>query len=389
MTKPLYESLRPQEPFVARHGVPYSHVVERMPGIESDSILEVMNQWFSHIPETSQPDLRRRLTSPVDSQFHAAFWELYLHETLIRLGYEVSCHPALDGVPRQPDFLASRDGKPIFYLEATSTNDSAAGVGAKARVDSILASIDQIESGNFFTWITIESQGPNPLAVKRLRARVREWLGSLDPDEVELRFREATLKQGGEQDFASITWEEDGWALLIRAVPKKPEARGLPVDSSLGAWGTRAMQVNDAEPIRKALKAKGKAYGLLGAPFIVAIRTDHIFPTQYDVADALFGSSVIEIQTFSDGRRTSAPARASNGYWLEGTRWRHTNVSAVLYVNGMTAGSYSTLTPTLWLHPAADFPLDPVAAWETARANDQGELVLTEPDVSPGELLTM
>ena len=385
--KPLYDDSARLNPLGMRHGVPYAHVVARASGEDADSIRAAMNLWFSHLPDSARMELRGRLSSSDDGQFHGAFWELYLHETLLRLGFEVTCHPALEAGSRQPDFLASREGKPVFYLEATSTNDAREEVGARARVNSVYASIAEIESDDFFTWLVVEEQGSQPPALKRLRAHVQSWLRGLDANFIEQQFRSELLQSPSLVDLPSTNWIDAGWNITIRAVAKKQEARGLPVDSSLGVWGTRALQVNDASQIRKALRGKGSAYGRFEVPYVIAIRTDHIFPSQNDVMDALFGSSMIEIRTYSDGRRDSIPARSNDGYWLQGSAWRHTNVSAVLCANGLAAGSHTQVTPTLWLHPAADFPLEPLSPWRTARISAEGEAKISEEKISPGEFL--
>ena len=50
-------------------------------------------------------------------KFAAGFWELYLHELFLRLGYEVTCAAPVGG-RRNIDFLL-RQGSSSFYVEAT------------------------------------------------------------------------------------------------------------------------------------------------------------------------------------------------------------------------------------------------------------------------------
>ncbi|BCB78382.1 hypothetical protein GCM10022251_30340 [Phytohabitans flavus] len=66
-----------------------------------------------------------------DRQVRGAFFELYLHERLLRIGYTVTCHPVLEGTSRRPDFLAERDGRSI-YIEARSASATDVAVGAAA-----------------------------------------------------------------------------------------------------------------------------------------------------------------------------------------------------------------------------------------------------------------
>jgi hypothetical protein len=78
----------------------------------------VLEDWFSRWPTDSRPDLRARLRAKDDGQFLGAFWELYLHELHLRLGFECERDPELPDSPRRPDFLVHGAGG-SFYLEAT------------------------------------------------------------------------------------------------------------------------------------------------------------------------------------------------------------------------------------------------------------------------------
>src|SRR5699024_1387747 len=68
-------------------------------------------------------ELRKRLRSRDDEQFRSAFLELYLHESLLRAGYQVTAHPEVAGSSSRPDFLAQRDGV-RFYVEAIAPGTS-------------------------------------------------------------------------------------------------------------------------------------------------------------------------------------------------------------------------------------------------------------------------
>src|SRR3712207_8522149 len=65
----------------------------------------------------------RDWSSDVCSSDLGAFFEVYLHECLRRMGYSVTCHPELEGTSRRPDFLAKKGGRSIF-VEARSASAS-------------------------------------------------------------------------------------------------------------------------------------------------------------------------------------------------------------------------------------------------------------------------
>lgn len=123
-----------------------------------------------------------RLRCGDDRSFYGAFWEMYCHETLIRLGYEVECHPDV-GVSRRPDYLA-RKGSIQFVLEATVASKSDKTVAADKRQGVLYDAINDIESPNFFLGVTIVSEGAQAPPASQLKVRLREWMESLDPDRV-------------------------------------------------------------------------------------------------------------------------------------------------------------------------------------------------------------
>jgi hypothetical protein len=61
------------------------------------NVRAVFNEWFARFAERQEAsavnDLRRRFQAKGDEQLYGAFWELYLHETLLRLGFDVTVHP--------------------------------------------------------------------------------------------------------------------------------------------------------------------------------------------------------------------------------------------------------------------------------------------------------
>src|ERR1035437_2489077 len=82
-------------------------------------IRDLLENWFEHIPETARADIRGRFRSGDEVQHKSSFFELFWHELLRSSGYEVEIHPAVAEVTTNPDFLATQDGVPRFYLEAT------------------------------------------------------------------------------------------------------------------------------------------------------------------------------------------------------------------------------------------------------------------------------
>lgn len=123
----------------ASHGESHADFLDRVAGSYWDQVRDLVEDWFARLSPDARADVRGRLQSRDDRQSRGAFFELYLHECLLRMGYAVTCHPELDGTSRRPDFLAEKDGR-SFYIEARSASSSDVAVGNSARVNAVYES---------------------------------------------------------------------------------------------------------------------------------------------------------------------------------------------------------------------------------------------------------
>jgi hypothetical protein len=65
-------------------------------------VRRVLDVWFSRYPGERAPALWEEFRSRRPQQQRAAFWELYLHELFLRLGYQVAVHPGLADTSHTP-----------------------------------------------------------------------------------------------------------------------------------------------------------------------------------------------------------------------------------------------------------------------------------------------
>ena len=101
-----------------RAAEPQAEFFDRIAGPFWDQVREVINEWWSHLPDHVQPGVRSRLLDRhSDSNVYSALWELYLHEMLLGSGYTIEIEPTLGTRGKNPDFLVTRDGEQ-FVIEA-------------------------------------------------------------------------------------------------------------------------------------------------------------------------------------------------------------------------------------------------------------------------------
>jgi hypothetical protein len=321
------------------------------------------------------------LRSPLNRQFDAAFWELYLHECLFRLGYSVTLHPQMPGTTRRPDFLAVGESQ-RFIIEARAIVSSDADESADRRIRVIYDALDTIVSPNFFVWIDVQREGTTPPPTRGLRRKLESWLGTLDVDAVS-----ATMAQ--QQDAGALPdfyWQHDGWHISFRAVPKSAQTRGREGSRPLGIFGGgKAEWTDGANPLRKALREKGSAYGELDVPFVVALRGGSLTDDDYDLMNALYGTWQLQIMTAADGGVSTRDTRARDGFWVGPQGWRNSGVSAVLWANNIAPWTVANNVPTLWQHPDARHSIDVPSIWRRAYPSE-GQMQFELPSVPISEL---
>lgn len=335
------------DPSPASAQEPLSRFLNRVHTPYWAAVRNLIEDWFTRLPAAAQNDVRGRLRSKDNRQFHGAFWELYLHESLIRSGFEVECHPDIAATNRVPDFFARR-GDSAMYLEARTTFEQSANPADDKRLGQLLDSLNRLEDPNFLLWIEIAAQGPADLKVGPLRREVEAWLSGLNPDEIIQQ-----LEASGDIDAVGVVeWDVDGWKLIMHPIPKAPGRRGLNGKPTVGVHGpAEASMIDNVSPLRAALSDKGSAYGNLEHPFVVAIRSSSDFADDLDVMDALFGSSHVDFRRYQNGETTATAVRVPDGYWFSGNHWAHRNVSAVLIARSLMPWTVARDAPELWRHP--------------------------------------
>jgi hypothetical protein len=196
-----------------------------------ENIRRLLQQWFSRYPQRDQPELRARFKA----DFQSAFFELFLHELIARLGGVPLPHPVAEtGISARPDFRVDSPRAATTYLEARVTRDESA---AEASVRRILGSIhDQINAlpiGDWFLRIVdlrvIRSRQP---ALRRFKTELLEWLGSLDYD-AHLRIKEALQSL---DELPTWRFTDEVIEIEISAIPVSRERRGAPDHQPIGIY---------------------------------------------------------------------------------------------------------------------------------------------------------
>lgn len=249
---------------------PEFHFLNRSARKYAANIRDVLETWFNRYPDSEKNDLYERFRSIDDRQHYGAFFELFLHEMLIRLKCKVISHSETNAdSTKLPDFLVTCPNGDKFYLEAVvSTNKSEEDWKRQKILNIVYDLLDKkYDSPNFFIGINIlvlpKTQPPS----KRICKFLDEHFKALDPDEM------GEIMKGGLHKLPHRTFEHDDWEIEFYPIPKAKESRGKEGSRPVGSKMGRVQKVMTGEFLRKALISKAKRYGKLEYPFIIAVNS--------------------------------------------------------------------------------------------------------------------
>lgn len=318
-------------------------------------IRQLIEDWFFHYPSSSQGVLKKRFCSPDDIAHQSAFFELYLHELLLKIGFSFKVHPTVAERPTHPEFLVSFGEKRILYIEATVASAPDVAKHADKRQNIVYESIDKTHSPNFFIGVSVQGSPNTPPPGKKWRIALERWLATLDPDEAGRQ-----IDSEGIGSLPSKTLNHDGWDVIFQAIPKSSEIRGKSGIRPLGLWFYEPQWCKEDEYIRNAIKKKATNYGNLDLPYIIAINVlSMFFRDTHTVMNALFGGEVISLHRLSGGNILEEFGRGSNGAFRGPKGPRNKRVSGVIICGNLLWGNITTANPILWHNPWATFPTRP------------------------------
>lgn len=318
-------------------------------------IREYLEEWFANYPPADKAELRARFRSSSNQHHNSAFFELLIHELLRSLECQIEIHPALESTSRSPDFLIHCMGDDIFYVEATvATYQSDDEAAADARLNQLYDVLNRhVDSTNFFISIEINSAPENPPPARSVARFLNSRLRNLDPDEVT-----AAYESEGYKGLPLWVYKDKSWSIILRAMPKKPDARGKPGVRPLGMFSSAAKWVDHRTPLRDAIADKASAYGDLRAPYVVAVNALEMID-EIDVMEALFGKEQFTVyfsQNPSNDSVTTQPSRIPDGLWMSGSGPTNTRVSAVLIASRLRPWSIGESSIRLYHNPWAASP---------------------------------
>lgn len=322
---------------------PY-HYYNRSSRNSIDIIRKELNIWFRNYPENEKVELKNRFIK----NFYSSFYELFLYQLFISLGFKVTIHPELSNTTKRPDFLISKDDTEI-YVEAKILKDKSNKQESLERKENeLLDNLNKIKNSYFILslreYIFKNEKQPS---TKPIIKYIEEELKKLDPDKTskEIEFY-------GYESCPIIYYEDEDIKIEVNAIPLSANSRG----KEMRPIGVYPFEPNNggAKSIKDAINSKAIRYGKLEKPFIVCVNIlNSISYETLDIENAIWGSL---LYSWSENRNEKY-FREYDSIFLVKNGPRLKNLSGVLLTKVFP---HNIPSSEYWLfkHPFSDNVLD-------------------------------
>lgn len=344
-----------------------------------DRIREEAEGWYGRHPDP-EGDLRARFRSDDAQNHEGAFFELFLHELLDKLGL----NPA---VPRSgPDFLLpTRRGD--VYVEATHLKDRPPDdPPLEAVVFDALNALHGAIPADLGLDVSVSGTLQRAPRLSFITGQVRHWLNEVDPQAAEpSRAAPPTLNLSAGPEYGD-------WLLSLtarRLAQPRTEGETVIVSRTLPGSSGRI-----GEELYRAVAKKAKKYRHLRAPLVVAVNTSNFDEWEsLEEKTVLFGMETfqLDLASIQNGKapRVVGVTRSGSALWGVKGEPHYPSLSAVLFIRGVTPWNVPTVSGCLYLNPFVDDYQRIPRQLQTLgfAAESGGEIRWHEPERSVGELL--
>ncbi len=332
-----------------------------------------LEDWFSRYPVESASKLCSDFRKPKKTNaLHGAYFELFLHELLLRLGCEVTVNPTIKAGNRTltPDFLVEYEGRKC-YIEATQIDyrdDS------NKNEDKFMQDLNEFSVLGLYAHLSPEGELNQTLS-KRQVERVISFARSLTPVDFE--------KSHGIYGYGpsiKVKSPDRKWKCTINFGPWQLSSGEKPDRWVIGRGRSYMVDTEGiADKCIDKIIEKTKRYRHeVDAPLVVAL---------WDYR-GLFGGFNREY----DNRILFGHGQTNGGVWLNNKRSRYPELAGVWMFRGLVIQSTDYFTAYLYHNPYKDSPLpEALKSLGYARYDDEGiyrwidgrrlgELLMTEQD---------
>lgn len=310
----------PRDPNISQY-----EYINRSKRNEYADLRERAERWAGRFP--IDEEFLGRFKGKKDRHHQAAFFELFMHEFLMRLGYQVKRgEPMEDERKTAVDFCVSKGNEPIFCLECTLAQDSMTDPSVERIKAQIEKAINEVASPDFYLYVDYlktSSREPNKRKIKEAVRRL--------------------LNQGYSKRYGFV-WDND-WNIRLTLSERSPKSKERNNPLTVGSSSSGLFINKDPHgKLMNALMAKKTTkYGEFKLPYIIAVNTSELILDDQDIARILFG--------FNPDHTAVYPRK--EGFFHNGQPI-NTGVSGVILFSNLWYMEMNPLRSEFWDNPWAD-----------------------------------
>ena len=293
---------------------------------------ELSEQWFADYsrdaPESELKRFAADFRSKGDKQHYAAWFELLVHQTLVRVGLGASVHPDLPGSDKHPDFAAIWEGSRIL-VEATVVAPDKDPFAPSSYEKDAQEKLTQLEIANFTARIlSVSGTLKRRLKNKEIKREFGKLIAKHDPGTVQRR-----IDQFGYGARPTEIVRFGDWQLTVELLPRPPDKRD-PRKARVAAWPQTKMHDASVPQVQEKIKGKLRSYGETADPLVLAVNVYNRggFSVGIDGHDTLY---------------------ANDGIWSPQRPTRE-RPAAVIFFTNTNSYSVRSTEACLYLNPSVD-----------------------------------
>ena len=300
-----------------------------------------LETWFKRFPHSAQKDLQGRFQSKDNHQHEGAFFELFLHELVTRLGFATTVHPVIAGANTHPDFLICHEGKNL-YLEATTVGQRSGPFTRCPNEQNVIDKLNTLCSPHFYIGVHMEGELKKTLRGKDVTRPFKELLVAHDPVDVQCLFEEKGMYATPSARIECGNWRLEGWLCPISPESRQKGSRrqDIVIEPYRATW------TDSVTLVRKALREKASHYGQPDLPLVVAVNARDIFYNgRANDMDVLYGKEQLWYSVENPDLPLQ-PDRGPDGIWP-----RYSKIDAVMMFQKVNLWNLQNASVCLYLNP--------------------------------------
>ena len=334
----------------ARGSTPYIKFLDRSPRSAVLRIRSVLDEWFDRFPPSEKARLRTQFRSMNNRTHVSAFSELYCHELLLSLGFDVTMHNREES-GRAKDFRCV-GGTIEMDFEATISTEPKTEQSQSSNATRVTDYLNEHGFVPGFRYALEDlSEGMDSPPLKKLAERVRKWTESFDR-----RTLREQLECDGAESMPVETFAASDGEIELRLLPRPGEESTVPSHPrSIGVGPITAEYLSDDRSLRNTLKNNARHYRERDLPFAIGVNVwlDHGSVDEIDVLQALIGTEAVKYKFSGLKEIETVLSREPDGLWTGPQGLRNRHVGAVMIAPNLLPWTAHTTRPTAYVNPLA------------------------------------